>query len=71
MGRTADNILGYTVAFLIIGDGAAWVYLAYGHDIAKTIDDIKKGKVGGGLAHNPIFGNKNPLDEAVRGKLEI
>jgi hypothetical protein len=66
MGRTTDKILGYSVAFAIIGAAAAWIYVAYGPDIAKTLDDIQKGKLGGSLSDDPILGNKNPFDQVLQ-----
>jgi hypothetical protein len=39
-------------------------------DIAKSIEAIQKGRIGGSLSNEPIFGNKNPFDQALRDKLK-
>jgi hypothetical protein len=45
MGRRFDKIIGWTALGLLAAGVIGYYYLAYGPDIAKTIDDIQKGKV--------------------------
>jgi hypothetical protein len=68
-----SQIGSWLLATAIIGAGAVYVYYVYGDVIQARIQDIQdllsgKTKIAGSLSDNPIFGNKNPVDQLIQKK---
>ncbi len=51
---------------MTIGAWGAVACVMFKDDLMRVIDTIQSGKSGGSLSDNPLLGDKNPIDQALK-----